>query len=51
VNVKITVTLDCGHVLTYVNEIEEKYPFYCEECDLDHRSGRYPWKLSTEVTP
>ena len=47
--VKITVTMDCGHKLEFVDTIEDKYPFYCDECELDHRTGRYPWKLSTKI--
>jgi hypothetical protein len=46
--VKITVTLDCGHVLTYMGEIEEKYPFWCEECGVVP-VGKYPWTLATEI--
>lgn len=49
-SVRITVTGDCGHVLgTWTDTIEDKYPFYCEECDLDKRTGKYPWKLTTEI--
>jgi len=48
-HVKITVTMACGHVLTFTDTIEDKYPFWCEECDLDHREGKYPWKLTTEI--
>lgn len=47
--VKITVTMDCGHKLEFTDTIEDKYPFYCDECELDHRTGRYPWKLSTKI--
>jgi hypothetical protein len=47
--VKITVTLDCGHVLTYMDSVTEKYPFWCEECDSERRLGKYPWKLTTEI--
>lgn len=54
-HVRITVTCDTGHVIgTWTDTIEEKYPFYCEECDsvdwdADKRTGKYPWKLTTEI--
>jgi hypothetical protein len=48
--VKLTVTGECGHVLwTGFDVIEEKYPFWCEECDDMRREGRYPWKLASEI--
>lgn len=47
--VKITVTLGCECVLIYMDEINEKYPFYCLKCDEDSKDGKYPWKLKTEV--
>jgi hypothetical protein len=49
-HVRITVTCDAGHVIgTWLDTIEEKYPFWCDECDDDKRTGKYPWKLTTEV--
>lgn len=48
--VKITVTGDCGHVLwTGFDRVDEKYPFGCSECEEDKRTGKYPWKLATEI--
>lgn len=48
--VKLTVTGDCGHVLwTGFDVIEEKYPFWCDECENYRREGRNPWKLATEI--
>lgn len=48
--VKLTVTGECGHVLwTGFDVIEEKYPFYCGECEDMRREGRYPWKLASEI--
>lgn len=50
--VKITVTGDCGHVLwTGFDKVDEKYPFGCSECEEDKRTGKYPWKLATEIVP
>lgn len=49
-HVKITVTCDSGHVIgTWTDSIEEKYPFWCEECGDDKRMTKYPWKLTTEI--
>lgn len=51
-HIKLTVTCDAGHVLgTWMNAIEDKYPFYCEECDDDKRTGAYPWTLTAEIVP
>jgi hypothetical protein len=47
-SIKIIVTLDCGHVLTYTDRIEEKYPFYCAECE-EPILGKYPWVITTEL--
>lgn len=48
--VKLTVTGECGHILwTGFDVIEDKYPFYCYECEDDRRQGRYPWKLASEI--
>lgn len=48
--VRLVVTGDCGHVLWEgYDKIEDKYPFWCQECDDDKRSGRYPWSLTSEV--
>lgn len=48
--VTLTVTCECGRVIgTYVNAIEEKYPFWCEDCDEYKRTDRYPWKLEAIV--
>lgn len=49
--VKITVTMGCGHTQTYLDRIEDKYPFYCETCELDHRTAKYPWVITTEIVP
>lgn len=49
-HVKITVTLDCGHILTYTDTIKEKYPFGCDECNEDKRTVKYPWVITTEIT-
>lgn len=52
VQVKITVTCECGTVIgIFFNTIDEKYPFYCDECDEYKRAGRYPWSLTTGVVP
>lgn len=48
--VRMTVTGDCGHVLgTWDGKIEEKYPFWCEQCGEDKRSGRYPWTITADI--
>ncbi|HUZ38234.1 MAG TPA: hypothetical protein VMV17_18075 [Streptosporangiaceae bacterium] len=53
----LTVTCASGHIVgTYENTIEEKYPFWCQECDDfggggDLRMGKYPWTITTEVKP
>ena len=48
--VKITVTLECGHTLTYWDSISEKYPFECQECDyVCYGLEKYPWELDTCV--
>jgi hypothetical protein len=48
--VKLTVTGDCGHVVwTGFDAIEEKYPFWCKECEDMVRDGKYPWKLASEI--
>jgi hypothetical protein len=50
--VKITVQCAGDHVVgVWFNTIEEKYPFYCGECDDDIRTGKYPWTLKTEIVP
>jgi hypothetical protein len=49
-HVKITVTCDNGHIIgTWDDTIEEKYPFWCEECAEDKRTVKHPWKLTTEI--
>lgn len=56
-HVKITVTGDCGHILWQgFCRIDEKYPFWCDECDAadfeaDKRTDKYPWVLTTEIVP
>ncbi|HEY1706406.1 MAG TPA: hypothetical protein VGG75_42580 [Trebonia sp.] len=48
-HVKITVTHDCGSLLgTWVDKIEEKYPFWCDDCEA-YPSGKWPWVLTTEL--
>lgn len=48
--VKLTVTGECDHVIwTGFDKIEEKYPFWCEQCDDFRANGRYPWKLASEI--
>jgi hypothetical protein len=50
--VKLTVTGDCGHILWQgYDKIEDKYPFWCEECADDKRTGKYPWTLAAEIVP
>lgn len=49
VRVRITVTLGCGHELIYWDKIEEKYPFWCGECEDYFRTGSYPWSLTAVV--
>jgi hypothetical protein len=48
--IEITVTLDCGHVLTYEDEIKEKYPFWCPTCEQSP-TGKYPWELTARIIP
>lgn len=48
-HVRITVALDCGHVLHYTDTIAEKYPLHCEACEATP-TGKYPWVLTAEVT-
>lgn len=50
--VKITVTCEAEkhEVGVWFDRIEEKYPFYCDQCGDDLRqSGSWPWVLTTEV--
>lgn len=47
--VRIIVTLRCGHELIYTDEIDEKYPFWCAQCEDYFRTESYPWKLRTEI--
>jgi len=53
----LTVTCAAGHIVgTYEDIIEEKYPFWCQECDDfwgggDLRQNSHPWKITTEVKP
>lgn len=47
--VLIRVYLGCGTELTFKDCIEEKYPFWCDDCGDYHREGKYPWKLETEI--
>jgi hypothetical protein len=48
-SVKLIVTLDCGHILTYTGAIQEKYPFWCDVCEETIREGKYPWTVTTEI--
>lgn len=49
-HVLITVTCDRKHVIgTWTDTIEEKYPFYCDECDDRKCLGKYPWTLTTSI--
>jgi hypothetical protein len=48
-HVVITVICDNGHVVgQWANVIEEKYPFYCDQCD-DQLNGSYPWQIVTRI--
>jgi len=47
--VLIRVWCACGkQVGEYWDEIREKYPFWCEDCD-ETCNGKYPWRLDTRV--
>jgi hypothetical protein len=49
--VLITVQCDYDHVIGHwIDTVEEKYPFYCDECDEQCTTGKYPWKLTTRIT-
>lgn len=48
IHIRMTVTLDCGHVLHYTGKIDEKYPFFCEECEYTP-TGKYPWTIAAEL--
>lgn len=48
-HVIITVVGDCDHVLgKYLDTVQEKYPFYCGECEDEKRDGKYPWWIRTQ---
>jgi hypothetical protein len=48
--VEITVTCECGKILgIWIDAIDEKYPFWCEDCDEYKREGKYPWSLKTTI--
>lgn len=48
--VEIRVYCELDHLVgEWVDSIEEKYPFYCRECDEDLRQGKYPWRLETSI--
>lgn len=52
VQVQIVVKCDQDHIVgVWYDKIEEKYPFWCHECDDDLRQGKYPWKLETAIVP
>lgn len=48
--VRLTVTCgNCEQVIDhFVNEISEKYPFYCQHCETQ-TTGKYPWVLTSEI--
>lgn len=43
----------CGALIgTFYDKIEEKWDFYCNECDFSlcaHGAGKNAWRLETEV--
>jgi hypothetical protein len=48
--VLITITCKCGAVIEeYTDRFEEKYPFWCDGCDEDMRTQKYPWSLNTKI--
>lgn len=48
----ITVTCECGEVIFEgTDTIEEKYPFWCDNCEDYKRTGKYPWTLKTRIMP
>lgn len=39
----------CGSLIgEYYDHIDEKYPFYCEECE-ETTSGKWPWSIRAEA--
>ena len=46
--VRLIAHLDCGHDLEYFDKIEEKYPFWCPECE-ESPEGKYPWWIEAQV--
>lgn len=46
----IAIYCSAGHLVgTWVDTIEEKYPFWCEQCGEYARDGKYPWRLVTDI--
>ena len=40
----------CGAVLgSYENSINEKWPFWCENCQTTGIGDKYPWEIIGEV--
>lgn len=40
----------CGtHLGTWYDTIDEKYPFWCDNCGDYSRKGSYPWKLTATI--
>lgn len=50
-HVIMTVVCEYGHLVEqYLDSIDEKYPFYCGDCEEDlRRTGKYPWQIYTQV--
>lgn len=52
-HVKIKVFCADDHLVAeYLDEIREKYPFFCYSCPdapEDLRDGKYPWYATTEI--
>lgn len=40
----------CGNLIgTYYDEIHEKWPFWCENCQSRGAEDKYPWKIVAEI--
>lgn len=49
-HVRLTVTCgNCEQVIdTFINEVAEKYPFYCPHCDMQ-TTGKHPFVITAEI--
>ena len=48
----VKLTVECGNcervIDTFIDNISEKYPFYCPHCDM-RTTGKYPYVITTEI--